>query len=223
MFTKLNIPFHVHDVDGPVDEEFKKIFLNNTFMSTDLILPTIYNVYFRNHGNKVNLLGVGEIGRRYYGEAPHDLDGYYLARFLKYKRSMYATAQCEKWLQGVRGIAEECNVDIMQLLLWECLLGNWGAVGNSESDIAIEEFDPYDSHYIYEIMLSVDLVQDDLFEAMFKQMWPELLEHPFNPPQTVRDWVVTIMKRIGVFWQLKRAKYRFDHWRFCRQAGSSQK
>jgi hypothetical protein len=216
MFTKLNIPFHIHDVDGPVDEEFKKIFLNNTFMSTELILPTIYNVYFRNHGNRVNLLGVGEIGRRYYGKAPHDLDGYYLARCLKYKRSLYATAQCEKWLQEVRGIAEECNVDIMQLLLWECLLGNWGAVGNSESDIAIEEFDPYDSHYIYEIMLSVDQVQGEIFEGMFREMWPELLEHPFNPPQTARDWVVTILKRIGVFWQLKKAKYRFDRWRFYR-------
>jgi len=81
-----------------------------------------------------------------------------------------------------RYLAEECNVDIMKLLLWEALLGNWGAVGNSESDIAIEEFDPYNSHYIYEIMLSVDSVQGDLFEGTFKEMWPELLDYPFNPP-----------------------------------------
>lgn len=219
IFARLNIPFHVHDVNGTVDEGFKKLFLNNVFMSTELILPTIYNVYFKNHQNKVNLLGVGEIGREYYGKAPHDLDGYYLARCLKYKHSKYATTQCEKWLQEIRGIAEEYNVDIMKLLLWECLLGNWGVVGNSESDIAIEEFDPYDSHNIYEIMLSVDPAQGDFFEGMFKEMWPELLEFPFTPPETTRDWVKHWMTQIGILKYLKRGKYRFDRCRFRRSTG----
>ena len=222
MFNKLNIPFHVHDVDGPVDEEFRKVFLNNTFMSTDLILPTIYNVYYKNHQDKVNLLGVGEIGRDYYGNAPRDTDGYYLAHCLKYRRSRYATAQCEKWLREVRGIVEAYNVDIMRLLLWEVLLGNWGAVGNSESDIAIEEFDPYNSHYIYEIMLSVDPAQGDIFEGMFKEMWPELLDYPCNPPDTRMDWIKHWLQQIGLFQHLKRQRYRFDRWKFHRLTGTSQ-
>jgi hypothetical protein len=222
MFNRLNIPFHVHDVDGPVDEEFRKVFLSNVFMSADLILPTIYNVYFKNHANKVNLLGVGEIGREYYDEAPRDIDGYYLAHCLKYKRSMYATAQCEKWLRETKEIAEVYNVHIMRLLLWECLLGNWGVVGNSESDIAIEEFDPYDSHYIYEIMLSVDRTQGDLFEAIFKEMWPELLEFPFNPPETMSDWISHCLARMGLFKLLKSGKYRYDRWRYHRLAGALQ-
>ena len=221
MFNKLNIPFHVHNVDGLVDEEFREVFLNNTFMSTDLILPTIYNVYFKNHANKVNLLGVGEIGREFYGELPRNLTGYYLARNLKYKRSMYATTQCEKWLREARGIAEAYNVDIMQLFLWEGLLGTWGVVGNSESDIAIEEFDPYDSHYIYEIMLSIDRkhTQGSLpnyFKAIYEEMWPELLEFPFNPPETKTDWIKHCLQRMGLFQHLKKVLYRFDHWRFHR-------
>lgn len=217
IFTRLNIPFHVHDVNGSVDEEFKDVFLNNTFMSTELILPTIYNVYYKNHQDKMNLLGVGEIGREYYGEAPSDLDGYYLARCLKYKDSRYATSQCEKWLREVRGLVEEYNVDIMRLLLWEMLLGNWGVVGNSESDIAIEEFDPYDSHYIYEIMLSVDRTQGDLFEAMFKEMWPELLDFSFNPPDTLEGKIKNWLQQLGVFQHLRMQRYKFDRWRFCRK------
>ena len=213
MFKKLNIAFHVHDVNDPVDEEFRKVFLENVFMSTDLILPTIYNVYFKNHTNKVNLLGVGEIGRDYFGKAPRDLSGYYLARNLKYKCSKYATAQCEKWLNETRKVAEDNNVDIMKLFLWEGLLATWGVVGNSESDIAIEEFDPYDSHYMYELMLSVDQGQGDFFEAMFRKMWPELLEFPFNPPETTRDWIRDWLIRMGLFQHLKRWRYRFDHWR----------
>lgn len=222
MFKKINVPFHVHEVENSVNEEFKKVFLNNTFLSKDLILPAIYNVYFKNHQNKVNLLGVGEIGRDYYGEAPNDLSGYYLAYCLKYKRSRYATAQCEKWLREVREVAEECNVDIMRLLLWEMLLGNWGAVGNSESDIAIEEFDPYDSHYIYEVMLSVDPKHTkgpipDLFKAMYREMWPELLEFPFNPPDTLRDQIVHWLQKMGIYKQLKKGKYRYDRWKFYRE------
>jgi hypothetical protein len=178
-------------------------------------------VYFKNHQNKVNLLGVGEIGRDYYGKAPRNLTGYYLARNLKYKLSRYATAQCERWLQEARGIAEKYNVDIMKLFLWEGLLANWGVVGNSESDIAIEEFDPYDSHYIYEIMLSIDQKHTkgsppDFFKAMYKEMWPELLEFPFNPPDTIRARVRSWLIKMGLFQHLKRVRYRFDYWRFRR-------
>ncbi|MGZ4956963.1 MAG: hypothetical protein ACXV8Q_17830 [Methylobacter sp.] len=214
VFEKLNIPFHVHDVDGPVDEEFKKTFLSNVFMSTDLILPTIYNVYFKHHQSKVNLLGVGEIGRDYYGKAPRDLTGYYLARSLKYKCSRYATAQCEKWLKEARIVSESYNVDIMKLFLWEGLLANWGVVGNSESDIAIEEIDPYDSHYIYEIMLSVDRAQGDFFEAIIKEMWPELWEFPINPPETMMDLIKKWLINLGVFNLLKRTIYTFDYWKY---------
>ena len=226
IFKKINVPFHVHNVEGPVDVEFKKMFQNNVFMSTDLILSTIYNVYFKHHANRVNLLGVGEIGRDYYGEAPRDLTGYYLARNLKYKFSKYATAQCENWLREAKEMAEAYNVDIMKLFLWEGLLANWGAVGNSESDIAIEEFDPYDSHYIYEIMLSINRkhtkgLVPDYFKAMFKKMWPELLEFPFNPPDKLEDWIKQFLGRTGLIRHLKRARYRFDYWRFRKMTEAS--
>ena len=38
---------------------------------------------------------------------------------------------------------------------WEHMLGNWGTVGNSESDIAIEEINPFNSHLLYEIFLEL--------------------------------------------------------------------
>lgn len=123
------------------------------------------------------------------------------------------------------GIAD---VDIMQLLLWEGLLANWGVVGNSESDIAIEEFDPYNSHYIYEILLSVYRdhkkgQSGDLVEAMLKEMWwPEWFDFPLNPPDTLRNFVKHWLKRTGLFHSLKKLRYRFDRWRFRRLSGPSQ-
>ena len=216
IFDRFHIPFHVHDVSGPVDEEFKKVFLNNTFWAIERSLPTIYNVYFNNLQDKINLLGFGEIGRVYYGDAPPDLDGYYLARSLKYKQSRYATMQCERWLREAKGIADAYNLDIMKLFLWENLIPNWGAIGNAESDIAMEEFNPYSSYSILEIMLSFDQNQGDIFRGMFTEMWPELLDFPLNPPETASDWIKEWLRRMGLFQHLQRALYRFDRWKYSR-------
>jgi hypothetical protein len=135
---------------------------------------------------------------------------------------MYATTQCERWLQEAKEIAETYNLDIMKLFSWESMLPNWGAVGNAESDIAIEEFDPYSSYYIMEIMLSVDQNQGDIFEGMFREMWPELLEFPLNPPDTMSDWIKQWLSRVGLFQPLKRAIYRFDRWKYRRLVSASQ-
>jgi hypothetical protein len=216
MLGRLKIPFHIHDVGGQVDEDFREIFLHNTFWAIELLLPTIYNVYFKHHQDKVNILGLGEIGRVYYGQAPGKLDGYYLARSLKYGSSYYATSQCEKWLREAFEVARSCEIDIMQLFLWEELIGNWGVVGNSESDIAIEEFDPYSSHYLGEILMSFDRSQGDLFMGMYNEMWPELLEHPLNPPASRKESVKQWLARRGLFVPLRRLRYRYDRWRFRR-------
>jgi hypothetical protein len=214
MLDQVKIPFHVHSVEGEVDKDFREIFKSNVFGATDRTLPTIYNVYYKKHQDKVNILGVGEIGREYYGKRPRRLDGYYLARCLKFRNSVYASEQCEKWLQEADGPAKEYNVDIMKLLLWEMLLGKWGANANSESDIAIEEFDPYDSHYIYEILIAGSQGKRELFREMINEMWPELLEFPINPPESIADWVKYQLGRLGAFQDLRRFVYFIDRFRF---------
>jgi len=223
IFSKINLPFHIHDATGPVDEEFKNVFLNNVFMSTDLLLPAIYNVYYKNHQNKLNLLGVGEIGRGMFGMAKPGLTGYELAHKLKYKHSMYAISQCENWLKQIKEAADAYNIDIMSHFIWWSLSGNWAAVGNSESDIAIEEFNPYDSHHLTEIILSVDWADraipnnrgiPSFYEGMFREMWPELLDFPFNPPDTIEGKIKYWLEQVGILQPLKRLRFKFDYWRF---------
>jgi hypothetical protein len=222
IFRRIGLPFHVHRVQGVVDDAFRRAFLENTFLSTDRILSTIYNVYYRQHCDRMNILGVGEIGRKFYGDEPRHIDGYFLARCLKFRDSKYVVDQCDRWLQESRPIAQRCNVNILTLFLWEQLLGNWGAVGNSESDIAIEEFDPYNSHLLYETMLSVpqdDVQHDDsiLFKEMLRHMWPELLEFPINPPHTTKDRVDAFLEKTGIYAPLKRFLYSRDRRRYLRR------
>jgi len=219
IFDRIGLPFHVHQIEQEVDPRFREIFLSNTFFAGDDLLPVVYNVYYRRHTGKVNLLGVGEIGRALWGSAPRNVTPYHLAYALGYTRSRFAVKACEAWLAEAGPVARVHGVDLMSLLLWEQLLGNWGAVGNSESDIAMEEFDPYDSHYMYETLLAVDdrSVGGDrnvVFRHMIRRMWPELLDFPINPPDNTRDAVKHLMKGLRLSGIPKRLRYEWHRRRF---------
>jgi hypothetical protein len=219
IFESIGLPFHVHDVPEGVDEEFRNIFLNNTFFATERILPTIYNVYFKNHSEKVNILGIGEIGRTRYGKVPKNLTSYRMAYKLGYKNSDYAIKQSEKILVELLPVGRKYKLNVLTLLYWEHTMGNWGTTGNSESDIAIEELDPYDSHFLYEIFLGVDEKSTKysdpvIFREMIRYMWPELSDWPISPPYKMRDKVVGYIKKLGLGGLSKELKYRKHYIRY---------
>ena len=215
IFKRIGLPFNIHQIStDEVPSDFKNIFLENTLSAKVMLLPVIYNIYFKQHQDKVNILGVGEIGRTKFFDPPKHLSAYYLSYMLKYRKSNYAVRECERWLANSKHIAEQYGLNIMTLFWWEILIGNWGSVGNSESDIAIEEFDPYASHFLYETFLSVDAkyrtFRDNiLFEKLVGFMWPELLEVPVNPPDHFRDYLITALHKIGVERYFRSLKYSF--------------
>ncbi|MBP9009710.1 MAG: hypothetical protein WAP08_04870 [Smithellaceae bacterium] len=223
IFRTIGEPFHVHDNSGNIDLEFRKIFLNNVFLASERMLPTIYNVYFKNHSNKVNILGTGEIGRTRFGKDPRWINGHYLAYKMKHHKSPYAVKQCEKILSELTPIAKMAGLNIMTIFQWEQNKGNRWVVGNSESDIAIEEIDPFDSHLLYEYFLGVDDMYTDyenpiIFKKIIHNMWPELLTWPVNPPYTIKDKMKNILKMLGIFKPLDRMKYGFSYfyWRYMK-------
>ena len=61
--------------------------------------------------------------------------------------------QCEQILSDILSGGKRAGANVLDLFYWEQRLGNWGAVRNSESLIAIEKVDPFDSHLLYEIFL----------------------------------------------------------------------
>jgi len=220
IFESIGIPFHVHDVPNNVDDEFRQIFLNNTFFASKRILPTIYNVYFKNHSEKVNILGIGEIGRSRFGKEPKKLDSYRIAYKMKYKEGRYVIRQGERILADLVPVCREYSLNVLTLLYWEHWLGNWGAIGNSESDIAIEEIDPYDSHKLYEIFLGVDdrftnYYKPVIFREMICKMWPELMKWPINPPLNLREKAAKELKEIGIYQFLQEIKYQVNYIRHC--------
>ena len=181
IFETIGVPFHVHDIPEYVDEEFKQIFLNNTFFASERILPTIYNIYFKNHYGKVNILGMGELGRQRLGKEPKHWNAYrVLHQFEHRMRDVYATEQVEKILAELLPVREQYGVKVSTLVFWDQYAGNWGAIGNSESDIAMEELNPFASHQLYETLLGVDDKYSNyknpvLFREMIRNMWPQFL------------------------------------------------
>jgi hypothetical protein len=216
MCESVGVPFHVNNVSTEIDPEFERVFLNNVFQATKDLLPMIQNVYFKQHSNKLNVLGIGEIGRTRYGKEPRRLNGHRMAYALGYPKSAYVIKECERILPELLQTARKFHINPMTLLYWEQTLGNWGAVGNSESDIAMEEFDPYASHALYELFLGVDekytRYQDSvLFHEIVHKMWPELLNWPINPPHTRIDKLRSILKRAGLYALLKELKYQVNY------------
>jgi len=88
-------------------------------------------------------------------------------------------------------------------------------VRNSESNIAIEKIDPYDSHLLLETFLGVDEKYRNyqespciLFREMIRVMWPELLEWSINPPYTMREKIQSWLTKMGVYDLLRTLKYQ---------------
>lgn len=213
LFRQIGQPFHIHTYQREVPADYKNIFFTNTFYAHERLLPVIYNVYHKQHGEKLNILGVGEVGRTKFFDPPNDLDAYYLAYMLKYRKSAYAVKECAAWYTEAQPVASHYKLNVMTLFWWEVLIGNWGAVGNSESDIAIEEFDPYNSHYLYEIFLSVDpqyrtFNDNILFKELIHFMWPQLLNVPVNPNENYKDRLLWRLRKTSIEKKLRHLKFK---------------
>jgi hypothetical protein len=161
-------------------------------------------------------LGIGEIGRTRLGKEPRNLTGYRMAYKIRYKEGRYAMRQGEKILAELLPVGKEYGLNVLTLLYWEHWMGNWGPTGNSESDIAIEELNPYDSHMLYETFLGVDDSYTSyhnpvIFKEMIRTMWPELLKFPFNPPHSLKGKVVKFLQDLKIYPLLKELRYQANY------------
>ena len=224
MCERFGVPFHVHDVPADVDPDFRMQYLANTLLASDRLLPSIYNVFYRQHQDRLLILGVGEIGRTFYGWEPRDADSYRFSYKLGYPNSRYALQQCKQVRGELQETARRYGVGVLALLYWEQRLGNWGGTRNSESALAIDKVDPYNSHFVYELFQSVDAKYRSyrhnpcvLFREMIRTMWPELLDWPVNPAASPRDRLMGALERMWLFELGKELKYQLTRARFRRR------
>jgi len=147
-----------------------------------------------------------------------------MAYKLGYTECRYVIKQCEEVAPELLSTAKKFSVNVMALLYWEQRLGNWGAIRNSESLLAIEKIDPFNSHMLYETFLGVDEkyrnyqeIPCTLFREIIRSMWPELLRWPINPPYTTKDKLTRYLVHLGLYGPLSELRYQASYMKHKRK------
>jgi hypothetical protein len=204
----------VHDLpEENIPSEFEKLYYQNTYFATSRRLFTV-NDYTVKLKNKLNVCGVGEVGRSRFGHYMPFMDSDFLAYKYGYINSPYAKKMSKEWFSESFPICKRYGIDPLTLFYWEQDLGNWGSVGNAESDIAIEEINPFNSYSIFELMLQVrkeDCRNDKniLFDEIIKYLEPSLAEVPINPVFGIKNRVKSILKKEPLFTFLDFVKFKY--------------
>jgi len=198
---RMDVEFHIHK-DFPaikdIPESFKSDFMNNVFFATQKRIPEVY--YYHQHLSKhTNICGVGEFGRSVYGAPSSSKSVSFLCQKYQCSNSEYAITETEKWLRSVKNSKELAGYPINTLYYIEQKIGNWGAVGNAESDIAFEEVNPFASHYLISLMLMLKpkytaYANSKLFSALIHELAPELDGVPINPASGFKEKTIKLIK-----------------------------
>jgi len=129
----------------------------------------------------------GEIGRCFFGAYGGPVWADMLLRYSGYGyESPVIERAIREWLADTRAFARQQRISILDLFYWEQRLGNWGALGMAEMDIAIEQISPYDNGELLGLMLAAPAAlrkgpRYQLFERICRVLAPETLGEPINP------------------------------------------
>jgi hypothetical protein len=203
---KANVKYHIHSNFThlkDIPKSFKKEFTDSVFYSTDKRLPEVF-FYKQKLAKHINICGVGEFGRSVYGQPNTNCSVTFLCHKYQCGQSKYAKRVVTDWRDKYKADAIVKSYPMNTLFYMEQRLGNWGAVGNAESDISFEEVNPFASHYIMGLMLQLDAKYTNysdckLFKELIIEMAPELDGIPINPAINNKEKWVKKIKASAVF------------------------
>ncbi len=180
-----NLNFNVIDC-SEYNNDFDKINTNNVYIVQSDKKKLQYYNYFSQFDNKLIISGnVGQLIKALY--PPVDkITANNLARLLYFHNSKYAVNAISKWLEKSNSYSKKYDINIEKLFYWEMRLGTWAPMFNSELDIAVEEFSPYNCRDLINILLSIPAELRTrpnviIYRRIIKKLWPELLDLPINP------------------------------------------
>jgi len=202
---KLKFNFTVREAKN-YDEAFESTLIKSVDIPQSENKRVLYYDFFSEFKDEVNISGVvGELCRSRYGDK-REVSAKKLAAIFGRDDSIYAVQMAQKWLDEIKiSKLEDTGVNIWDLFYWEQFIGNWGVAGQASSDLAIEEFFPFNCRDIIELSYGLDdLSYEDspLFIALINHMWPEALSEPVNPKSKFEECISiskNFLRKIGVF------------------------
>lgn len=202
---KLKFDFNIREAKN-YNSKFESALVTSVDIPQSEKKRVLYYDFFTEFKDEVNVSGVvGELCRSRYGNK-RELSAKKLAAIFGRDDSNYAVQMAQKWLDEVEmaGVGET-GVNIWDLFYWEQFIGNWGVAGQASSDLAIEEFFPFNCRNIIELSYGLDdLSYEDspLFVALINYMWPEALSEPVNPKSKIEKCITigkAFLRKIGIF------------------------
>lgn len=190
LFEQLNIPFYIQKCATELEPSFRKIYEKNIQLARINLSKTnfIYQ-YFLEFDGLININGgMGEITRTCIRpRIPIKITGKNLVKqyCIDYDNLSYPIAHLDAWIEEIRDLCQNYNINLYDLLYWEQRTGNWGALYPAEEDIAIDQFCPFNNRLLLTTMLSVDekyrrYPDYILFYNIIKKLWPETLSQPLG-------------------------------------------
>lgn len=186
IFKKLGLDFHIEKLTNRVDENFKKIYVQNYGEASTIFLPTISN-YYINHSDRVNIPGVNAADAVYRGKFEHvEITAKLLAEINGLEKYPFAISYYSNWLSECKDYCYKTGVNPLNLFYWEERMANWGAQFVGFKDIAQEEFGVFNSRILLNLYLGINykLLKPPSYVFYYKvidYLWREVLSQPFNP------------------------------------------
>ena len=180
-----NLNFSVIDC-SEYNNEFDKINTKNVFIVQSDKKKLQYFNYFTNFKDKMIISGnVSPLIKELYPKV-EKVTAKNLARLLHFHNNKYAVNSIAKWLEQSIDYSQKYEISIEKLFYWEMRFGTWAPMFNSELDIAVEEFSPFNCRILLNIMLSAPSElrtkpNQILYTKIINKLWPEILEIPINP------------------------------------------
>lgn len=186
---KLHLDHHILDSRGEMDPELKPIFQEHV-AGIDYDWGKIVEVRRASVPQNALVLkgSISEIVRcRYFaaGAYPYRVTLPRMVNLMNvgYTSLMYDTLQ--EWMREAID-CEKLDYRLLDLLSWECEVGNYIPMGQLLYDLAQEDFCPFNNRHLLTIMLGVDekyrVYPHHIMERkVIETLWPELLAFPFSP------------------------------------------
>jgi len=214
MLRRFKTPFNKLDCRMEMNPEFYKTYKSNVDFAHDDYAKITNGMIDKFPQDRVVLRGnVSEIVRcSFYPDGKHDeitSADQLLANWPEWNDIPFIMEYLENWMNSVKEMCKEYNVDILDLWYMELFMGAWMAQGQLEWDIIHEEFTPYNYRPLIETMLGVPIKyrlhhKPVLYQKILKHLWPELLYWPINPPSwnkrhQFKYFIANLSKKAGLY------------------------
>ncbi len=201
----LKFNFNIRDTKN-YNSKFESALITSVDIPQSEKKRVLYYDFFSEFKDEVNVSGVvGELCRSRYGDK-REVSAKKLAAIFGRDDSIYAVKMAQKWLDEIEvDNVEATGVNVWDLFYWEQFIGNWGVAGQASSDLAIEEFFPFNCRNIIELSYGLkDLSYENspLFIALINHMWPEALSEPVNPKNRFEKCITiakSFLRKLGIF------------------------